>query len=63
MGLLVLLSGVALYSAFYRVVPLLPALECLFEAPPGAAGPGMGLPLLLLVLAAPRFRECPCRRA
>jgi hypothetical protein len=34
-GLAVLLSGVALYSALYAVVPLL---ERLFGAPPGAAG-------------------------
>jgi len=37
-GLAVLLSGVALYSALYAVVPLLPLLERLFGAPPGAAG-------------------------
>ena len=37
-----LFSGVALYSALYAVVPLLPLLERLFGAPPGAAGPGMG---------------------
>lgn len=49
----VLFSGVALYSALYAVVPLLPLLERLFEAPPGAAGLGMGLPLLLLVLLSP----------
>ncbi|MFN4069945.1 MAG: MFS transporter, partial [Thermus caldifontis] len=49
----VVLSGVALYSALYAVVPLLPLLERLFAAPPGAAGPGMGLPLLLLVLLSP----------
>lgn len=49
----VVLSGVALYSALYAVVPLLPLLEKLFAAPPGAAGPGMGLPLLLLVLLSP----------
>ena len=48
-----LFSGVALYSALYAVVPLLPLLERLFGAPPGAAGPGRGLPLLLLVLLAP----------
>ena len=48
-----LFSGVALYSALYAVVPLLPLLERLFGAPPGAAGPGMGLPLLLLVLLSP----------
>jgi YNFM family putative membrane transporter len=49
----VLFSGVALYSALYAVVPLLPLLERLFQASPGAAGPGMGLPLLLLVLLSP----------
>ncbi|WP_038048515.1 MFS transporter [Thermus caliditerrae] len=53
MRLAVVLSGVALYSALYAVVPLLPLLEALFRAPPGAAGPGMGLPLLLLVLLSP----------
>ncbi|TBH21236.1 MFS transporter [Thermus thermamylovorans] len=53
MRLAVVLSGVALYSALYAVVPLLPLLEALFLAPPGAAGPGMGLPLLLLVLLSP----------
>ncbi len=53
MRLAVLFSGVALYSALYAVVPLLPLLERLFGAPPGAAGPGMGLPLLLLVLLSP----------
>jgi len=52
-GLAVLLSGVALYSALYAVVPLLPLIEKLFDAPPGAAGPGVGLPLLLLVLLSP----------
>ena len=46
-----LFSGVALYSALYAVVPLLPLLERLFGAPPGAAGPGMGLPLLLPALS------------
>jgi len=51
--LAVLFSGVALYSALYAVVPLLPLLERLFGAPPGAAGLGMGLPLLLLVLLSP----------
>ncbi|KIX84591.1 MFS transporter [Thermus filiformis] len=61
MGPLVLLSGVALYSAFYSVVPLLPALERLFGAPPGSAGPGMGLPLLLLVLASPWVPRLPVR--
>lgn len=53
MRLAVVLSGVALYSALYAVVPLLPLLEGLFRVPPGAAGPGMGLPLLLLVLLSP----------
>ncbi|MFN4232323.1 MAG: MFS transporter, partial [Thermus sp.] len=53
MGWAVALSGVALYSTLYAVVPLLPLLERLFAAPPGAAGPGMGLPLLLLVLLSP----------
>ncbi len=61
MGLLVLLSGVALYSAFYSVVPLLPALERLFAASPGAAGPGVGLPLLLLVLVSPLVPRLPLR--
>lgn len=31
----VVLSGVALYSALYAAVPLLPLLERLFGAPPG----------------------------
>lgn len=51
MRLAVVLSGVALYSALYAAVPLLPLLERLFGAPPGAAGPGMGLPLLLVLLS------------
>nr|WP_277621326.1 MFS transporter [Thermus arciformis] len=55
----VLFSGVALYSALYAVVPLLPLLEGLFQAPPGAAGPGMGLPLLLLVLLSPLVPRLP----
>lgn len=59
MRLAVLLSGVALYSALYAVVPLLPLLEGLFGAPPGAAGPGMGLPLLLLVLLSPLVPRLP----
>jgi YNFM family putative membrane transporter len=58
-GLAVLLSGVALYSALYAVVPLLPLLERLFGAPPGAAGPGVGLPLLLLVLLSPLVPRLP----
>ncbi|WP_117237738.1 MFS transporter [Thermus sediminis] len=59
MGLAVLLSGVALYSALYAVVPLLPLLEGLFGSPPGAAGPGMGFPLLLLVLLSPLVPRLP----
>ncbi|KHG64487.1 multidrug transporter [Thermus sp. 2.9] len=59
MRLAVLLSGVALYSALYAVVPLLPLLERLHHAPPGAAGPGMGLPLLLLVLLSPLVPRFP----
>ncbi|GAB5602871.1 MFS transporter [Thermus sp. FJN-A] len=59
MRLAVLLSGVALYSALYAVVPLLPLLEEGFGAPPGAAGPGMGLPLLLLVLLSPLVPRLP----
>lgn len=59
MRLAVLLSGVALYSALYAVVPLLPLLERLHGAPPGAAGPGMGLPLLLLVLLSPLVPRLP----
>jgi len=57
--LAVVLSGVALYSALYAAVPLLPLLERLFGAPPGAAGPGMGLPLLLLVLLSPLVPRLP----
>lgn len=61
MRLAVLLSGVALYGALYAVVPLLPLLEGLFRAPPGAAGPGMGLPLLLVLLSplVPRLPLAP----
>ncbi|GGM92525.1 multidrug transporter [Thermus composti] len=59
MRLAVLLSGVALYSALYAVVPLLPLLERLHQAPPGAAGPGMGLPLFLLVLLSPLVPRLP----
>lgn len=59
MRLAVVLSGVALYSTLYAVVPLLPLVEALFRAPPGAAGPGMGLPLLLLVLLSPAVPRLP----
>ncbi len=59
MRLAVLFSGVALYSALYAVVPLLPLLERLFQAAPGAAGPGMGLPLFLLVLLSPLVPRLP----
>ncbi len=59
MRLAVLLSGVALYSSFYAPVPLLPLIEHLFGAPKGAASPGMGLPLLLLVLLSPLAPRLP----
>lgn len=39
-----LFSGVALYSALYAVVPLLPLLERLFGAPRGPRGRGWGFP-------------------
>lgn len=59
MRLAVLLSGVALYSSFYAPVPLLPLIEHLFGVPKGAASPGMGLPLLLLVLLSPLAPRLP----
>ncbi|PZA08159.1 MULTISPECIES: MFS transporter [unclassified Meiothermus] len=49
----VLLSGTLLYAALYSAVPLLPALERLFGAPPGSAGLGISLPFIALVLFSP----------
>ncbi|MBF6595380.1 MAG: MFS transporter, partial [Thermaceae bacterium] len=46
-------SGVLIYVALYSVVPMLPGLERLFQAPRGSAGPGISLPFLLLVVLSP----------
>jgi len=46
-------SGVLIYVALYSVVPMLPGLERLFQAPPGSAGLGISLPFLLLVVLSP----------
>lgn len=58
-GPALLLTGVVLFCALYAPQPMLPAIERLYGAPPGAAGAAMSAPLLALVLASwvyPRLR-------
>jgi len=48
--LFLIAAGALLYAALYAVQPLLPAIERHFGAAPGAAGWGMTLPMLGLIL-------------